>query len=53
MEQSLYGVSVPTPREYDFSDEKLQDSVGLHAPDNLMLPVPRIMGEATAIVPAD
>lgn len=32
MKQSMNGVSVPTSREYDFSDDKLQDSVGLDLP---------------------
>jgi hypothetical protein len=39
--------------EYDFSDEKLQDSAGLHAPCNLTLPVHRNVGEATAATLTD
>jgi hypothetical protein len=30
--QSLNSVPVPTLREYDFSDDKLQDSVGIKPP---------------------
>jgi hypothetical protein len=33
----MNGVPVPTLREYDFSDEKLQDSVGLQIPSGLAL----------------
>ena len=33
----MNGVPVPTLREYDFSDEKLRDSIGLHIPSGLAL----------------
>jgi hypothetical protein len=38
--------------EYDFSDEKLQDSVGLHMPYPLTLSVHPHGEEATAVTPA-